>query len=346
MTGTSTANLNEGRTDWVDIAKGICIVAVVMMHATLGVEAAAGREGWMHHVVAFAAPFRMPDFFLIAGLFLARRIDRPWVDYLDRKVVHFAYFYLLWLVIQFAFKAPGFVTEFGAAGTAHLFARSLIEPFGTMWFVYILPVFFVVTKLLRRLPVLAVFAAAAILEASGLQTGWLVIDEFANRFVYFFAGYAFAPTIFAFALRVGPAGLLAPAGLAVWAVVNAGAVAAGIAGAPVISLVLGLAGALAIAAAAVLLTRLPLAAALRYAGEHSLVIYLAFFLPMAVGRIVLLKLGIVPDVGTMSLLVTLGAIVTPLAIHAFVRGTSLRFLFERPAWARLDRPARRLVPAE
>jgi uncharacterized membrane protein YcfT len=47
-------------------------------------------------VVAFAKPFRMPDFFLISGLFLARVIDRDWRTYLDRKVVHFVYFYLLW----------------------------------------------------------------------------------------------------------------------------------------------------------------------------------------------------------------------------------------------------------
>ncbi len=92
------------RVDWVDYAKGICIVLVVMMHATLGVEKAAGSEGWMHLFVVFAGPFRIPDFFLIAGLFLARTIDRDWPDYVDRKVLHFAYFYLLWLVIQLAVK--------------------------------------------------------------------------------------------------------------------------------------------------------------------------------------------------------------------------------------------------
>ena len=94
------------RVDWVDYAKGICIVMVVMMHSVLGVEAAAGQTGFMHPVVAFAKPFRMPDFFLISGLFLPVVIDRGWRTYLDRKVVHFAYFYLLWVTIQFGFKAP------------------------------------------------------------------------------------------------------------------------------------------------------------------------------------------------------------------------------------------------
>jgi len=34
-----------GRVDWVDYAKGFCIVMVVMMHSTLGVEFAAGHQG-------------------------------------------------------------------------------------------------------------------------------------------------------------------------------------------------------------------------------------------------------------------------------------------------------------
>src|SRR5947209_7161310 len=66
------------RIDWVDYAKGICIVMVVMMHSVLGVEAAAGEAGFMHALVAFAKPFRMPDFFLISGLFLSVVIDRDW----------------------------------------------------------------------------------------------------------------------------------------------------------------------------------------------------------------------------------------------------------------------------
>jgi uncharacterized membrane protein YcfT len=61
----------------------------------------------MHAVIAFAAPFRMPDFFLISGLFLANVITRDWKLYLDRKVVHFAYFYVLWMTIQFAREGTG-----------------------------------------------------------------------------------------------------------------------------------------------------------------------------------------------------------------------------------------------
>src|SRR3954471_20878465 len=201
---------------------------VVMMHSTLGVEAAAGTTSWMHYAVAFAKPFRMPDFFLISGLFLARVIDRDWRSYSDRKVVHFAYFYLLWVTIQFAFKAPGLAAEHGALGVAKFYAVSFIEPFGTLWFIYLLPIFFVVTKLTLRVPPLAIFILAAALEIAHIETGWTVIDEFAARFVYFHAGYILASRIFAIATTVQARPWLAAASLGVWAVFNGFYVALGL----------------------------------------------------------------------------------------------------------------------
>src|SRR6476646_4102015 len=200
--GTDVGQGGAARVDWVDYAKGFCIVMVVMMHSTLGVEAVAGNTSWMHYAVAFAKPFRMPDFFLISGLFLARVIDRDWRTYLDRKVVHFAYFYVLWVTIQFCFKTPAFMAEHGALGVARLYAEAFIEPFGTLWFIYLLPIFFVVTKATRRIPPLAIWAVAALLESAHVATGWTVIDEFCARFVYFYSGYLFARHVFALSDRV------------------------------------------------------------------------------------------------------------------------------------------------
>src|SRR6201994_857598 len=154
------------RVDWVDYAKGICIVMVVMMHSVLGVEWAAGQTGFMHVVVTFAKPFRMPDFFLISGLFLPLVIDRNWRTYLDRKFVHFAYFYVLWVTIQFGFKAPGFAAEQGWAHVGVEYLEAFIEPFGTLWFIYLLPIFFVVIKLTRRAPAILIWGFAAVLEGS------------------------------------------------------------------------------------------------------------------------------------------------------------------------------------
>lgn len=331
------------RVDWVDIAKGICIIMVVLMHSTLGVEKAVGAEGWMHELVVFARPFRIPAFFLVAGLFLARRIDQPWREYLDSKVVHFAYFYVLWLVIQCAFKC-GMEAERWDLVPLHML-EGLVQPYGTLWFIYLLPVFFVAARLLRGVPHMVVLAGAALLQIAPIHTGWIVVDEFADRFVFFYAGYALAPFVFRFAETVRTRPVLAAVALVGWAVANLVAVEADVAGLPGVALVLGAAGAAAVVAVSVLLVPTAAGMPLRYCGANSIAVYLAFVLPMAATRIVLVGTGVVPDIGTMSLIVTIAAVSGPLILERLVRGTRLDFLFVRPAWARLGRRDR-LVAAE
>ena len=344
--GTELGQAGAARVDWIDYAKGFCIVMVVMMHSTLGVEAAAGHESWMHYAVAFAKPFRMPDFFLISGLFLARVIDRDWRTYLDRKVVHFAYFYVLWVTIQFAFKAPAFAAEHGVLGVAKLYAEAFVEPFGTLWFIYLLPIFFVVTKLTRGVPILIVWTVLAALEIAQIQTGWTVIDEFAARFVYFYTGYILSIRIFQLAAAVQARPALAAYALTAWALLNGFYVFGGLADKPFVSLTLGLIGAAAVVSVSALIAKSDAFSVLRYLGRNSIVVYLAFFLGMAASRSVLLKSGLIPDLGTIALLVTACAIGVAVALFWAVRGTPLRFLFERPAWARLEaKPRFTLQPA-
>jgi uncharacterized membrane protein YcfT len=331
------------RVDWVDTAKGICIVFVVMMHSVLGVEAAAGETGWMHAVVAFAKPFRMPDFFMISGLFLANVINRNWKLYLDRKVVHFAYFYILWMTIQFLVKAPVFADETGWTGVVNLYFLSFIEPFGTLWFIYMLPIFFVITKFAhdRGVPWQVVLAVAAVLHIAPVHTGWLIIDEFASRFVFFYSGYVFASKIFilaAWARRNIPQSLGI---LALWAAVNGSLVAADWAALPVVSIVLGAAGAIAIILTATLITETGKIGFLRHFGENSIVIYLAFFFPMGITRVILLKLGFL-DTGTTSLVVNIVAVISPMILYWLIEKTGIGlFLFKRPEWAYLTGTFRR-----
>ncbi len=235
-----------------------------------------------------------------------------------------------------------FAAEIGWRGVGLAYLEAFIEPFGTLWFIYLLPIFFVAVKLTRGVPWPAIWLVGAALEIAHVNTGWTVIDEFAGRFVYFYTGYIFASHIFGFAAGVQRRPQAALAGLAAWALVNGALVLGGYADRPFVSLPLGLIGAGAVVMVAALMARSDVFRPLRYCGQHSIVIYLAFFLPMAVTRIALLKTGIVTDLGTVSILVTLAGVVGALAWYWAARGTPFRFLFERPAWAQV-KPAR--VPA-
>ena len=337
----------DERVAWFDYAKGICIILVVMMHSTLGVGDAMGQEGFMHWVVAFAKPFRMPDFFLLSGLFLFRVIDRDWRTYLDRKVVHFAYFYMLWLIILMAVKqAPLLISD--PAGWLGAVAHAFVTPNPNLWFIYLLPLFFVATKLARTLgvPNWALWLAAATMQTIPMHTGWEAIDDYgAHYFVFFLTGYMLAPRVFGLAGWARENAGIAMVGLAGWFVFNS-VVAfepSGLNGietmaqVPILRIAFGLIGAVAVVTVAALLSRLDAARFIRYAGRNSIVLYVSFVLPMAATRIALLKTGLIEDVGIISLIVTAVAVAVPLGLHAAVRHTWARFLFERPVRLKTER---------
>lgn len=324
------------RVDWVDVAKGLCIVLVVLMHATLGVEKATGAESGLHAFIEWARPFRMPDFFLISGLFLAARIDRPWRSYLDTKVVHFVYFYVLWLTIQFALKAPSMVAENGGAATLIDYLTGFIVPFGTLWFIYLLAIYFVVAKLLAPVPKRAVLVAAAALHVFAPESGVFIVDEFANRFVFFYSGYALAPMVLAFAdrMRTKPQLLLA-AGLLLWAAVNAAGVQTGLALTRGPDLLFSYVGIAAVIAFAVLVNEGFVGRVLAYCGRNSIAVYLAFTVFMGPARIVALKLTGGEAATAVALLSTFAGVAGALALAWLVKGTRAGFLFTRPGLFRL-----------
>jgi uncharacterized membrane protein YcfT len=317
------------------------------MHSALGVGFAVGENGWLHAVVAFAKPFRMPDFFLVAGLFAGRSMAGPWRIFLDRKIVHFVYFYALWLLIALVVKsgALGLTTPLAFAA-AYLWG--FVEPFSSMWFIQLLPILYLATRFVRRLPAPIVVCAAVVAHVAAASapdggiyamgsklTGWTSLDSFLLFFVYFYVGHRFAAAIFAFAQTIAKRPVALLAGLAAWGIAEAFCVARGLPEWPGATLVFGFAGALAVIACAVLLDGLGVLRGLAYCGRHSLVIYLSFFLPMAASRVALVKLGWIADVGAMSLVVAAGAVGGPLLIDRLTLGGPLAFLYTRPAWARI-----------
>jgi uncharacterized membrane protein YcfT len=349
------AGETAGRLAWVDVAKGICILLVVMMHSVTGTGEAMGGEGFLHTVVAFAKPFRIPDFFLLSGLFIGRVIDRDWRLFSDRRVVHFAYFYLLWLVIQSAAKYGKITGGDGpSAFLAHL-AHALIEPYSSLWFIYLLAVFSVVTKALRRVPGVVLLGGAALLQIADIRSDSTLIEEFCARYVYFVAGYLLAERIFALADTARRRVALSLGALACWAVVEGWLALTPsshpayptLASLPLVSLALGAAGALAIVVAAALISQAggPVAEGIRICGQRSIVIYLAFSLPMAATREILVRTGAIADVGLASLIVMAAAVLLPLALERLVRGTPFGVLFVRPTRFHLTSGAASARPA-
>lgn len=336
---------NAERLQWVDMAKGISILLVVMMHSAFGVGEQTGGTGVLHWIIAFATPFRMPEFFAISGLFLSMVIARNWASFADRRVVHYFYFYVVWAVIHILFKVA--LVGGDPAGAASYLAWAVVEPYGVLWFIYMLAVFSAVTKLLHglRLPLWAVLVPAALLQMFPVHTGVSIADEFASYFVYFYSGYALAPHLFKLVAAAQAHTMLAIACLVTWALVNAalifspgfavlpGHIDMGLAALPGLRLLLALSGSTALCVFASLLSKLPAMEWLRWLGSKSIVVYLAFALPMGITRTLLIKVG-VTETSTLSIAVMASAVIASLTLYWLVQTTGKgRFLFERPQWA-------------
>ena len=337
----------QNRYTWADCAKGLSIILVVHLHSTFGVEADLGVSGVMGDIAGFGASFRMPLFFMVAGLFLGSSLMRNWRDYIDHKVLHLVYFYVLWTLINCVLKC---LPEVGWSLSALLakLPTYLYEPMGTMWFIYVLALFFIATKLLLPLGRYVLLALAIGLELVPISTGFTAVDAFAANYVFFVVGVVFADTI---KERVGQSRLPFLATLAIFAAAFAANLMAyqlNLFHAPGAHLLLGVALPLAILLSLKgLVERVPLGW-LAYCGKYSIVIYLSFFLPMAVTRILLIKTGIITHVDVISGITFLVAVTSPLVVHWLIKDTRLKFFYSRPQWVHLPQAKEKRVvhPAE
>ena len=337
MAVTGTPSVSKSRIDWVDAVKGLTIILVVMEHTTFGVQGAIGHLPALFGAVAeFAKPFRMPLFFLVAGLFAYKALYGDLRKFVDGKIIHFAYFYVLWSVIQIGLKIA--VPHDGPWKVTYIDLLMIpVQPFAVLWFIYSLAMFFCAMRFLRSArPAYVIFFAAA-LYFLRLDTGWMLIDEFAWRFIWFVLGVYGARQIFELAdwARAYPAKGLALSGLLL---ASLGAVVfshlVDIRG---FELLMGVAGASAAIMLVAIAASKNLAAPLTFVGKHSLYIFLSFFLPMAATRMVLVKLGM-ENGDLITLIAMTVAVVAPVIAYRIVANTPLDFLFTRPDMFRLTAP--------
>jgi uncharacterized membrane protein YcfT len=160
------------RLAWADVAKGTCIVLVVLWHVIMkhylqvDWHVSSPLVGAWGSASELLLPLRMPLFFAISGFFGASAVGRPWRVIGRTKVAKFLYLYVLWLCVHTALLA--FVPDFGTerAGSVLQFLAQLTITPSNLWYLQALALYFVVAKLTRRVPPLVMLAAAFALSAT------------------------------------------------------------------------------------------------------------------------------------------------------------------------------------
>jgi uncharacterized membrane protein YcfT len=318
---TSVA-LPASRVQWLDHSRGLSIILIVLVR-----------------------PFRLPALFSLSGLFLSKVLHTTWHDFADRRLLHYAYFYALWASIAFVAliatrAAQGQLPHDAAWQYLLLFAN----PHGPLWFIYALPFFFLVARLVRGVPAWVVLPIAILLSILPIETGWVITDRLAARFVSFYAGYLLAQPTRAYGVLVQRHRLLVFGALLAWGVAHAALVRLGQWQAHELpSFAFGVAGVAALVAFGAWIATLRGTGWLAYIGSHSLTVFLAFPLLLIVTRKLPQLARVHVNGDLMIVLLAAGAIAGGLVLERLVRGTPARFPFERPRWARLQ-PAPALAP--
>ena len=104
-----TATAPAPRVGWPDVAKGICILLVVLWHVVTKVVvgipgAGAVTDAWVM-LNAQLLPLRIPLFFLVSGMFAARAVLAGDGASWRRRAGRLALLYLVWVLFQTAVVA-------------------------------------------------------------------------------------------------------------------------------------------------------------------------------------------------------------------------------------------------
>ena len=326
------------RLGWIDAVKGFTIILVVAHHALLGLEAADIASPAIVYWHEILLTVRMPLFFLVAGLFARKAIEGDLRPFLDGKILHFAYFYILWSLILFGIRY--------AANSIALNQISLIEilyiawdPISTIWFLYALALAFAITRALRWLdPTILVALAASVQAASFVFPDvpfFVIVNKFDYLYLYFVLGVYGSEWIRSRAAQAtyGKAAIAAVAFLALAIPLRQ----ADLLMMPLSYLVLSIISAYAIISFLSRGAGTGIGRSLAWIGQFSMPIYLTHFLPVAGVRVVLTRLGLenfwLLYAACVAFSVVFGIVAYMAATRSFAS-----FLFIRPKFFRLKEP--------
>lgn len=171
------------RLAWVDLAKGLTMLLVVLAHVIYKHYVPLAweidlpiRRAWIELNTLFG-PMRMPLFLLLSGFLASRALHGPWRQRLLRRVVNPYLLYVVWFVINVTvLVAVGLPRIEGLDVSTVGLLRNLVFPQTTLWYMIALAVFFLAAWLLRPLGVVVPLVGAFLLS-SAVFAGWLVLPS-------------------------------------------------------------------------------------------------------------------------------------------------------------------------
>ncbi|WP_243231858.1 acyltransferase family protein [Microbacterium sp. CIAB417] len=322
----------------MDAGRGLAIALVVLFHSTnwLG-EAGLDVVGWQVFDDTIAS-IRLPLFFTMSGLFAVKWMRASWRDLWRAKISLFVWVFALWSVIATFSFMLGLNLQ-GAEGNylgqlKDLLWAPLLPRF-ELWFIWALALFFVVAKLIRRLPVVVQLGVTGILSVVALSdllignAGWV---GSAKYFFFFLCGILLRDRIIGWSTSARPLTLVVC--FVAWVVLAVSGTVFALSAVPGYYFLCCIAGVFGGVAVSHVLAKIP---GPRFLGTRTLPVYLTHTTVILVLVWILwwtLPLEDLSGLGTvLPPVIAAAAIATSLWISRVVATRPvLRHLYEQPAW--------------
>jgi fucose 4-O-acetylase-like acetyltransferase len=125
---------NPPRIAWVDYAKGVGIVLVVVGHTLRGLQKTPVHVPGWEFADAWIYAFHMPLFFFLAGLFVEHSCRGSLGQFIDGKARRILWPYFVWTILQEAFRHLVGSSPLGVAELWTIIFRPVMQ----FWFLYVL----------------------------------------------------------------------------------------------------------------------------------------------------------------------------------------------------------------
>lgn len=312
---TSQAMIH-GRIAWMDAAKGVGIVLVVVGHVLDGLFSAhiLPRTGVLNLTYFAIYSFHMPLFFFLSGLHVRDSLARGRERFAISRWWTIVYPYLLWSAVQGSTQVI-MSSHLNRPTTVADVLGIAVFPIGHFWFLYALALCHAVALLTSSRTGLMLGVAIAGLLLYRLAPNFLSLTCY--YFLFYAIGVVFGPAILGSGFRFGRRGLGILVALFAAAATLVGA-ANGWRAVDVWMLPVSALGVAATVAACMLLSgrMLRVVAAL---GTVSLTIYLLHVMAAAGARILLVKLGFPPDPFLYIAVGIIAGIAGPVLFHLLMK---------------------------
>jgi fucose 4-O-acetylase-like acetyltransferase len=143
------ARCNKVRLDWIDIARGLAILLVVIFHSQFWLE--SHDLGWRPYgfVDMVVRPIRMPLFFLISGFLSASAIKHNSANIVVKRAATLLYLYGLWNVFEWMvlWQFPMNGTNMGNGPSIVRAFSMWYRPETGLWYIWALSIYYIIARL-------------------------------------------------------------------------------------------------------------------------------------------------------------------------------------------------------